>query len=243
MTTNDQIASRRQALRIGGLGAAAAAFLAACGTKDHSTSGQSGVDPTTTLVTPTVPVAAPSEDDLATELTNLRTATSLELVVAEAYGTYGGKLEDADLQAAAVRFAADHTTLADEFSNAIESAADRVDEPNAWVQENLIDPIAGLMTSDAAIADMFSDLESMLAATYIAAVQEATTGEWRGRFATIASGAARRSAALGGGGTGEAPSSALFPSRDLVSNQAKLAGESEDAAAEGDDTTTTTEGE
>ncbi|MEZ5140278.1 MAG: hypothetical protein R2711_16345 [Acidimicrobiales bacterium] len=54
-TDRDASASRRQLLLTGSLGAAATAFLAACGTKDNSKSGQSGVDPTTTLVTPTVP--------------------------------------------------------------------------------------------------------------------------------------------------------------------------------------------
>jgi hypothetical protein len=214
--------TRRQLLRTGAIGAAAAAFLAACGTNDDRPAGQSGVDPTTTAVAPTVPIEEPSIDELAYDTTVLRTATSLELVVAEAYGTFGVDLSDPALVATAERFGADHEALAEEFSNGIVVAGLRVDEPNAWVQENLIDPSVSLMTSDRAILGLMTDLENMLAATYLAAVQTSTDVEWRSRYATIAAAAARRAALLGSGGTGTAPRTPLFPSTELVSNEAYL---------------------
>ena len=113
MTTADRPGPSRRQLVLGGtLGAAAAAFLAACGTKTPDTAGQSGVDPTTTAVTPTVPITDPSEAEVAGEQQNLRTAASLELVVASAYTTYGKKLSDTDLAAQATRIAADHISTA-----------------------------------------------------------------------------------------------------------------------------------
>ncbi|HRW37699.1 MAG TPA: hypothetical protein P5254_08370 [Aquihabitans sp.] len=230
-TDRDASASRRQLLLTGSLGAAATAFLAACGTKDNSKSGQSGVDPTTTLVTPTVPLGEPSEVELATEQQNLRTAASLELVVAAAYTTYGPKLTDAELSAQAERIAGEHTELADTFNGAVDGADQKVTDPNEWVQTNVIDPVADQMTSDGAILSLMGKLESTLAASYTQVVSDATTTEWRGRWAAIAAGAARRAALLSNGGDGAVPTSALYPSTDAVSNNAKLVS---DAEAEGD---------
>jgi hypothetical protein len=214
--------TRRQLLRTGAIGAAAAAFLAACGTNDERPPGQSGIDPTTTLVPPTVPEEPPSVDELAYDTTVLRTASSLELVVAEAYGTFGSELTTPELVATAARIEADHEALAIDFAEGIEVAGLRIDEPNVWVQENLVDPSADLMTNDRAILGLMEDLENMLAATYLAAVQTFTDAEWRSRFATIAAACARRSAVFGSGGAGTAPRVPLFPSTDLVSNEAYL---------------------
>lgn len=214
--------TRRQLLRTGAIGAAAAAFLAACGTNDDRPAGQSGVDPTTTAVAPTVPIEEPTEEELTYDITVLRTATSLELLVAEAYATFGSDLSDPALVATAERFGTDHQELSQVFARGIEDVSLRVFEPNQWVQENLIDPSAPQMTTDRAILALMEDLESMLAATYLAAVQTATDGEWRSRYATIAAASARRTALLGSGGNGTAPRSPLFPNTDLVSNQAYL---------------------
>lgn len=229
-------ASRRQALRIAGIGAAAG-LLAACGTKDESKAGISGKTPNTTLVPPTVPVPSASEADLDNELTNLRTATSLELVAAATYASYGPKLTDPERVAAAARFAEDHTALAEEFSGAINNEQDRITEPNAWVQENLIDPVASLITNDGAISNLFSEIESMLTATYVAYTPESTTGEWRGRFATIAAASARRSALLGNSGNGAPPALALYTNTDQVSNLARLplVDPNAEASAEGEE--------
>lgn len=239
--------SRRKLLLTGTLGAAATAFLVACGTKDESTSGASGVDPTTTLVTPTVPEADPSEADRAAELQDLRTAASLELVVAEAYATYGPDLSDPELAAQAARIADEHTELAAVFNDGVAAAVEaarkaavedtpelsddlKVTEPNEWVQTNVIDPVADQMTSDAPILSLMGKLESMLAASYTQVVNEATTAEWRRLWAAIAAGAARRSALLSNGGQGAAPTTALYPSTDAVSNNAKLVTDAEAAA-------------
>jgi hypothetical protein len=230
--------TRRNLLLTGTLGAAATAFLAACGTKTPDTAGQSGIDPTPTIVTPTVPLEGASEVELTTDVQNLRTAASLELVVASAYTTYGPKITDAEISAQAARIAGEHTAFAATFNegvvdraeaaNAVLTEANQlpddlvVTEPNEWVQTNVIDPVADQLTSDTAIVSLMGKLESMLAASYTQVVSDATTTEWRAQWASIAGGAARRAALLSNGGEGAVPTDALYPSTDAVSNNAKL---------------------
>jgi len=220
-STPDVATTRRQLLRTGAIGAAATAFLAACGGGQKSPSGLSGIDPTTTLVTPTVPVLEPSQADLDYDTTVLRTATSLELVVAGAYAEFGTQLTDPALVATAARFGADHEANAEIFRLATPFSK-RFEEPNTWVQENLIDSSASLMTNDRAILGLMEDLENMLAATLLDGVATATSGELRSSFGSIAAASARRSALLGAGGAGTAPSGALFANTDLISNDAYL---------------------
>lgn len=231
--------TRRQLIRTGAFGAAAAAFLAACGTKADRKAGQSGADPSTTIAAPEAPLPEVSEADLAADTDQLRTATSLELLAADLYKEYGAKLEDADWKANAARFATDHEATAAEFREET-PAEHRVDEPNAYLQENTVDPIADQLTNDRAILEFFSALESTLAATYITAVSSFSQVEGRAQFAGFAEAAARRSAVMGAGGAGEYPTSALYPLQDLIPNEAIVtvidadAGVAEDSKDEGE---------
>ena len=211
--------SRRQLITTGAFGAAAAAFLAACGTKTDRTAGQSGVDPTTTAVAPTVPIAEITAADKAEDIDQLRTATSLELLAAQLYTQYGKVLTDADWKANAARYAEDHAAAAEVFKKET-PAKDRVDEPNEWLQTNTVDPIADQLTNDRAILDFFAGLESTLAATYIAAVGTMTQAENRAQFAGYAEAAARRTAVMDNSGKGAPPESALYPLQDLIPNEA-----------------------
>lgn len=213
--------TRRQLLRTSGIAAAAAAVLAACGTKNDIPSGASGQDPTTTSVMPTVPIKEPSEADKQYDVTVLRTATSLELLAVQLYTNFGKDITDADWNAAAAQFATDHQAAADTFTAATDKA-DQVTEPNAYIQENSVDPIANDLTSDAAILSFFATVESSIAATYVTAVGTMTDPEGRNDFAAYGAASARRSALLGSGGTGTAPSSALLSTADLIANDAYL---------------------
>lgn len=218
-SSTDAGTTRRQLLRTSGIAAAAAAVLAACGHKDKIPAGASGVDPTTTLVTPTVPIKAPSDADKEYDVTVLRTATSLELLAVQLYTTYGPAITDADWQAAAAQFVTDHQAAADAFTAATDKA-DRVTEPNAYIQENSVDPVADDLTSDTAILNFFAAIESAIAATYVTAVGTMTTPEGRDDFAAFGASSARRSALMGSGGTGTAPAGPLFSVADLISNDA-----------------------
>lgn len=234
MDTTHHATSRRALLRAGGLGVAGAAFLAACGQDSGPRSGLSGSAITTTTVTPEVPVTQPNAASLELDVTTLRTANSLELLAAEAYTTYGKKLTDADLRAAAARFATDHEAAAEVFAADVPSELS-TGSPNPYLQANFVDPLAETLTNDAAITSLFNVIESMLTATYIAAAGTFTTAEWRQKVMTYGAASARRSSVFGNGGAGSVPTTALFPLADLIPNKAYLSPENEA------DATTTTE--
>ena len=230
--------TRRQVLTTGAFGAAAAAFLAACGTKTDKSAGQSGVDPTTTSTPPSIPPVEVSEADLAADTDMLRTATSIELLAADLYDEYGPKISDAEWKANAERFAEDHRTAAAEFRTET-PAKYRVDEPNQWLIDNSVTPIEDQLTDDRAILGFFTGLESTITATYITAVSSFSQVEGRAQFAGYAEAAARRNALMGGDGEGVAPEGPLFPLQDLIPNEAYVAvitadaGVAEDSKDEG----------
>jgi hypothetical protein len=238
--TAPQSPARRTLLVSSAVGAAAAAFLAACGTSSDSPSGASGDDPTPTGVAPTAPPPEASADDRAWDITVLRTAASLELLAADLYRTYAPFLSSGAWTEQAARYAADHRGAAAVFNREL-TASRRVNEPNSFLQENSIDPIAQDLTSDTAILNMFAGVESSITATYITAVGTQSTSLRRELFALYAGAAARRNALLANGGTGAVPNQPLYPLRDLIPNDAYVVEESaatqaDAAAAEGEDT-------
>lgn len=223
--------SRRDLLLGGAFGAAAATFLAACGGGSSAPVGQSGDAPATTLVRPTVPLAEPSAADLENDVTLLRTATSLELLAEELYGTYAGRISDAEWAGHAERFGADHGTAAEDFAAATPADA-RVTDANEVVRENTVEPVIDTLQSDTAILNMFAGIERTLAATYMTAVGAFTDREGRANFSALAAAAARRAALLGNGGEGDVPTGPLFPTTDLIAGEAYLSREAEMAAEE-----------
>lgn len=226
--------TRRQLIRTGAFGAAAAAFLAACGTKSDRTAGQSGLDPTTTIAAPEAPLPDIAAADLAFDTDLLRTATSLELLAADLYDKYGKRIVDADWKANAERFAVDHRAAAAEFRKET-PAEHRVDTPNEWLQVNTVDPFADQLTNDPTILDFFASLESTLAATYITAVGSFTSVEGRSQFAGFAEAAARRTALMDDGGKGVPPAGPLYPLQDLIPNEAYVTVIKDDAGVAADE--------
>jgi Ferritin-like domain len=212
--------TRRQLIRTGAIGAAAAAFLAACGTKSDRTAGQSGIDPDPELVPVTAPPAEIAAADLAYDTDLMRTATSLELLAADLYAEYGAKILDPEWKANALRFGVDHEEAAAEFRQNTVPVENRVNEPNEWLLTNSVEPFADQLTNDITILDFFAALESTMAATYIAAVGSFTSTDGRARFAGFAEAAARRNALMANGGTGGPPTAALYPLEDLIPNEA-----------------------
>ncbi len=215
--TPTPVATRRAVL-LGGIGAAGAAFLAACGSDDEPRPGVSGNPLTETTMPPEVPTTEPGPDALEMDVTLLRTAASLELAVAGAYGDLAGQIADPELRAAAERFGSDHEAAAEVFVEATPEES-RVEEPNEPVQTQVIDPVARSVADDQVPA-FLARLESMLVATYTAAAGTFTDGEWRQRVMEHGAASARRSAALGG--TARAPRSGLYPTDDLIPGDAYL---------------------
>lgn len=210
--------SRRAFLRTAGLGAASAAVLAAC-SRNHDKAGQSGLEVPTTLTPPTVPTTVPSEATLKLEATQIRTAASLELLIASVYADHGPKFTDPALREAATRFESDHNAAAAVFADAVPKG-EPTPEPNEFVKTSLVEPAEDGLIDDASRADFLSSLESALTATYISATGVMTDAAWRERFMTYGAATARRSALLGNGGTGSVVTEALYPLQDLVSAKA-----------------------
>ena len=227
--------TRRQIITTGAFGAAAAAFLAACGTKSDSKAGQSGDDPTTTAVAPEAPLPEVSEADLAYDTDLLRTATSMELLAADLYEQYGPKLSSEEWKTQCARFAADHQAAAEEFRSETDPEH-RVDEPNEWLIKNSVEPVEDQLDAgpDAVVLEFFALLESTFAATYITAVSSYSQVEGRAQFAGFSEAAARRNALLANGGDGRAPTSALYPLQDLIPNEAYVTVTSADAGVAAD---------
>ena len=228
--------------RTGARGAAAAAVLAACGTSNEAAPGESGGSPDDQEVTPTVPLEAATESEIRNNQTLLRTAASLELLAAESYNGWGPQL-DAEGQADAARWEADHLAAAEEFNAALPSDL-TVDEPNQVLLERFVQPLEPDLINAEATYGFFSVLESTLAATYVVAVGDyvplGPDDDERTIFAEHASAAARRSTGTGNGGPGLQPDSALFDTVDLVPAEAYLTVDDpnaapEDGASEGDD--------
>lgn len=233
--------TRRQLLRTGALGAAAAAFLASCSGGDDGTAGMSGTPGTEASVPPTVPPYTPKESDLANNQMLLRTSTSLELFAAMVYEEYGPKLTNEEWKTHAARFAVDHAAAADVFAEATDPA-ERIDEPNEWMITNSLEPVEPDLIDDSAILTYLQGVESSLTATYIATVgqwvDEDDQDEWRFNYAAYASAAARRDALLGNDGEGKAPTSALYPPTNLIPGEAYMVtppSEAEEASIEEED--------
>ena len=229
---------RRSVLRFGSIGLGAT-VLAACGSASTPT-GISGDPVPTTDVPPVVPTTVPSAAQLENDLVQLRTASSLEILAADAYEEYGPLLTDAALVAEASRFAVDHRANADTLQaelSAQNDTDDRANRANEAVLAARIDPIESSLTVEGSAGDpnrisAFRDIERMLAATYVNAVGQHTEPSWRSRFAAHASAAARRAVVLD---DGNGPTTALYPGVDLVLNSAFL-GEALEEPSEEDGT-------
>ncbi len=246
--------TRRALLRAGGIGVGAA-FLASCASEIES-GGISGTPASSTSTPATVPVTVPSAATLAAEATQLRTAASVELLVASVYTKYGPKLTDAAFVEHAARFADDHTAAAEVYLAALEEAEAAADitasepvEPNPYLQENFVAPAAQGLVDDESILNFLRASEGTIAANAIVAVSSYLTPAWRQRSMAFAAAAARRVTVLDNAGQGSVPTAALYPIADLMPADAFLTGESTttttvaaEAGAEAEVTTTTLAG-
>ncbi|MBX3314938.1 MAG: hypothetical protein KF906_11525 [Actinobacteria bacterium] len=218
--------SRRSVLKIGGAGVFAAAFLAAC--SDDEPVGVSGTPSPTTDVTPTVPTKPPTDAQLAEVQVQLHTLASVEALVASVYADRASEITDPELAPHVARFGADHTAAATAVAALTEDGA--TPEPNAWLQENLVDPAADSLNTAANVQTFLSNLESSLVATYVNAMTDILDPTMRRTLMTFGAAAARRVTLLR---DGEVPEGAVYPSADLISNDAFLGGTEE---ATGDST-------
>lgn len=210
-------------MRSGGLGLAAAAFLAACGKDSGPAPGISGGAPASTAVAATVPVKAPSEQALQDDQIQLATAASVALLAADTYATYGPKLADAELVSSAARFGAAHQAAADEYLAAVEDFPG-ADEPNAYLAENFVGAAEEGLVDDRSIGSFFAGFEAMIAAGAINAVGVYTDADWRQRSIANGAAAARRATYLTNAtGDDPVPQDSLYSLLDLMPGNAFLA--------------------
>ena len=207
-TSNDapRSASRRDVLRIGGLSVATAAIISACGEHERGQVGRVGAVPTTVKL-PDAPV---------TNVTLLRTASSLEHSIINVYNQIIGKtnLLDPRYNEMFTRFRDDHVADAKVFEDLTTAAGG-----TAWTCSNpklddtIMNPVLNRVTkptpatttskaikpSDDPHRDMLNfahGLESMGAATQQALVALFTDPALRAKAMTVGARAARHAALL-----------------------------------------------
>jgi len=231
--------SRRNLLKLGGLGVAGAALLAACGSDDLPP-GISGSATPTSGPTPTVPKRQATEAQVEAAQLQLHTLASIELLVADVYDEHAAKIEHAELKPVVTGFAQAHRGAADALRGLTDDGAE--DQPNAELQRSMVEPRSTMLTNDRSRLSIFTDLESTLAATYIASVEVLLDGDTRQAIMTHGAACARRVTLLGGDGEGELPTHAVYPPTDLVSGKAILTPEGDgEGAAAGDEGATDSE--
>ncbi len=191
---------RRNLLRIGGLSAATAALVAACGGTDSPGIARVGSAPTTTDL----------PDPVVSDGVLLRTAASLERSVISVYSSFlGAGLIPKDLVGAAERFSDDHSAHA-EAIDALTTAAGS--EPftcgNPRIDELVIPAVLAAITGDTASSIAASDdpsrdalnvahaLENLATETYQAFLPMLSVPELRREAMLIAAQEARHSSLL-----------------------------------------------
>lgn len=222
MAMNDT-PSRRTILKAGSIGVFASAFLAACA--DDDPVGLSGTPAPATSVPPTVPPREPTQAERDEVEIQLRTLASVELVLAGVYDAHAGDITDPALAPLVGRLAGEHRAAAAALVALTESKEPV--EANEHIQTTLVDPIESSLVSADNVRVLMRNLESSLTATYINAVPEMLEASMRQTLMTHGGAAARRVTALS---DGVVPRGALFPSTDLISNNAFLRPEAADAA-------------
>lgn len=215
--------SRRNLLRVGGLGAFGAVVLAAC--SSDSPVGVSGSPGPATSVPPTVPPKAPTTVQLAADQEQLHTLSSVEALVAKVYADHGDKVTNPELKPLVAQFGADHTAAAEALTARTEDR--QADKPNKVLTETMVAPMEMTLATEAGVLSMLRNLESTLTATYINAVGILTQADDRQAMMTHGGACARRVSLLGNDGEGELPAAALYPPTDLITGKAMLSAEQE----------------
>ncbi len=220
---------RRSFLRLGGVTIAGAALLAACGKDDEkgSQSGTTKPEPTTaagasTTAATTAP-PPPTPDDKKTDLTLLRTATSLELLAVAVYGQAAPLVKNRDVLSAAKLFASQHHEHAQQLQGATTEAfgADKIyKKANAVLKKNLVDPVLPTLKSDTDIVKFAIGLEDAAASTYVSAAGLFSTPSLRQAIMAIGGIEARHAAILAHVLDQSVPTDAFWNTQDAASTDA-----------------------
>jgi hypothetical protein len=195
------VPDRRGLLRMGGIGIAGAALLAACGGDDTETPAAVGGGAAGTGMTGSASGATGSgaSGSAALDLTLAKTAASLEFLAVETYTTAvkSGLVTTAAIGDAAKLFQSHHQAHLDAL-NALLTAngAARITASNAAVKSMVVDPAVKAAKTEADIVALAFTLEDAAAQTYVFAATQLSKPELRSTIMTIGGVEARHRAIL-----------------------------------------------
>lgn len=199
-------ADRRQFLRIGGAGALAAAFLAACGSDESPPPSETGV--TTTAVATLAPPQTTSPAEGETQvITVTRTMRSVELAAVEAYTVLlGGTVGELTLPTP-ITYTDDVTAILEFLRGRHEAHAEAlvpmisaaggapVEQANNGVIEGLFAPQVPALTTQTAVIRTIIAMEDVIASTYAWGTGTLPEASVRAELMSIGGPAARQAAA------------------------------------------------
>ncbi|WCO65660.1 ferritin-like domain-containing protein [Iamia majanohamensis] len=204
---------RRQFLRLGGGGVLAAAVLAACGSSEEVPPAETGTTTPEQATTTIGPAQTTSpEDGAAQDAAVTRTHRTFELAAVEIYAVlldddaglgeattelrlpgpidYDGRTTEA-LELLQAR----HTSHAAYLESVVAAAGgEPVDEPNRGVLEGLLGPVVLSLTTERAVVQFMSQLETIGAATYAWGTGTMTSASLRQSLMTVGAIAGRQAA-------------------------------------------------
>lgn len=203
--------NRRRFLTIGGVSIASAAIFAACGSSSKSSSGTSGTSGSTTTgaATTTTPSTAASTTTTApaamkgtaTDITILRTASSLEFLAVATYQTAikSGLVTSSAVAAAAKDFMEQHMEHAEAFVAATKKAGGTpFTKPNPVIDKAVIAPALPKLKNQTDVLQLAWTLENAAAETYVSTVGKFDNAAYNPVAASIAGVESRHMTVIGG---------------------------------------------
>ncbi len=199
-------ADRRRFLKVGGAGALAAAFLAACGSDESPPPSETGVTLGTTTTLAPAQTTIPADGE-AQAVTITRTMRSVELAAVEAYGVLLGEGSGDLALPAPITYSEDvaviigflrgrHQAHADTLVGMISDVGgEPVAEPNNGVIEGLFAPQVPSLTTEAAVLRTIIAMEDVIASTYAWGSGTVPEAALRAEIMTIGGPSARQAAA------------------------------------------------
>lgn len=181
---------RRQFLRFGGIAVATSAVFAACGTSSKATSGS-----TSTTAPPTAPAGSAS-----TDITALRTASSLEALAVQTYqkAIDSGLIATAMVAAVARNFMEQHQQHAAAFESATTKAGGQAfTQPNPVVSAQVITPALAKIKTENDVVVLAYMLESAASQTYQSAIGQMSKATYNSALASVLGVESRHQALLG----------------------------------------------
>lgn len=214
------VPTRRQVLRVGGLGIAGAALLAACSDAGDS----AGPDRPALTTTTTAPDA---RSDPETDVVLANTALSLEILAIDAYRVAGelGLVTSSAVAEAFAMFQAHHAAHRDVLAGVVEAAgAEPFATPNPVVKVAFVEPGLQGAATEGDLVRLAYDLEHAAAQTYVWATGTLSTAELRGTAMSIGAVESRHAAVLDALGELAEGSPARYPSTNPLPVDALVEG-------------------